>query len=300
MPLSRLLFVALVIAIAAVSACSSGTGDNDFTPGSTASLSVISTIYPVTYLAERVGGDRVDVQSLAKPGIDAHDFEPSPRDIIELRSADVFVYTDPAFEVWVEDALDSLGSDDLLTITTADLPSGDDSDPHVWLNPVKAGEQARAIQTAFASADPAGADTYRANTDDLVTELQTLDNEFTSELVSCSLNTIVVSHLAYGHLAERYELDQIGLADLSAEFETTPRRVADIIEQIELLGIGHILQEPILSDDLAQTVADETGAVILPLHPLESLTSAEVDTGDDYFTVMRRNLQSLKTALGCS
>lgn len=290
----------LVVAIAAVAACSSGTG-NGGTSVTPDILTVVTTIYPVTYFAERVGGESATVRSLAKPGVEAHDFEPSPRDIIDLRNTDVFIYTNPAFEVWVEDALDTVGGDDLVAVSTADLETQDEkTDPHVWLDPIKASEQVRAIRAAFIAANPDGSDTYTANANALLSELLALDAEIAEALASCSLNTIVVSHLAYGHFASRYGIQQIGLADFSAEFETTPRRVAEIIEQIRQLGVGYILQEPILSDDLAQTVSDETGAEILPLHPLESLTPAEQDAGDTYFTVMGRNLESLKTALECS
>lgn len=308
----RLSLALLAVAFTTVVACSSS-GDTSGSPAS--SLNVVTTIYPVTYFAERIGGERVAVGSLAKPGVEAHDFEPSPGDIIALREADVFVYTDPAFEVWVEDALANVGSNGPIAVRTANLEADHDDeqdaaesddhdhggvDPHVWLNPREAIEQVRAIQAAFIEADSVGVETYATNADILVTELQTLDVEIASALTSCTLDTIVVSHLAYGHFAERYAITQIGLADLSAEFETTPRRIADIIEQIKLLGVGHILQEPILNDDLANTVAGETGAEILPLHPLESLTSAELEAGDTYFTVMRRNLDSLKIALNCS
>lgn len=305
----------LVVAITAVTACSSGTDNDGIASGPADTLNVITTIYPVTYFAERVGGESATVRSLAKPGVEAHDFEPSPRDIIDLRNADVFIYTSPAFEVWVEDALDTVGGDNLRVVATADLSGleiqgdhghedeenhGDGIDPHVWLNPLEAIGQVRTIQAAFSEVDAAGTELYAANADALVAELQALDTDIAAALNSCALDHMVVSHEAYGHLAERYNIEQIGLADLSAEFETTPRRIADIIEQIQELGISYILQEPILSDDLAQTVSDETGAEILPMHPIESLTPAELDAGDTYFTVMRRNLESLKTALECS
>lgn len=299
----------LLTSIALIAAACGSGGDSGTTVGSpsvqvtdtsTPVLEVVTTIYPVTYFAERIGEDRVEVRRLVPPGVEAHDFEPTSNDIIDLRNADVFVYTDPSFEVWVEDALENAASDELIVVKSANIPAGEDvGDPHVWLNPVEAVEQVRAIQSALSSADPAGTEWYRANADALAAELRQLDDEYSQALASCALDTMIVSHEAYGHMAEQYGLKQAGLAGLSPEFETTPGRIADIIEQIELLGVGHILQEPIVSDALAETVADETGAEILPLHPLESLTPAEAEVGDDYFSVMRRNLDSLKIALNC-
>ncbi len=300
----RFLRSAIAAAVLAVFvACSSGSGTVDGSPTPVPSLSVVTTIYPVTYFAERIGGERVEVRSLAKPGVEAHDFEPTPGDIIEITKADVLIYTDPSFEGWVENAVESVGGESLTVVRTANLGGDphdhDGIDPHVWLDPLLAAEQVRTIQAAFVVADSAGTELYRDNANALTAELSELDRGFASALDSCELDHIVVSHEAYGHLAERYRLVQIGLADLSAEFETTPQRIADIIEQMGSIGVGHILQEPILSDDLAETVAAETGADILPLHPLESLTAAELENGDDYFSVMRRNLDSLRTALRC-
>jgi zinc transport system substrate-binding protein len=283
------------VVLAMLAACDGGGGETPSAGSPTPVLSVVTTIYPVTYFAERTGGERVEVLSLVRPGVEAHDFEPTPGDIRAINTADVLVYVDPAFETWVPDTVRSAGSG-LLVVETGDLS---DVDPHVWLNPVQAADQARRIATALSTADPAGADFYSASSGALIAELLLLDSEFAEALSSCALGHMVVSHEAYGHLEDRYGVEQIGLAALSAEFESTPQRIADVIREMERLGVSHILQEPLLSDDLAKTVAAETGAELLTLHPLESLTQAEADGGDTYFTVMRRNLESLVTALHC-
>lgn len=285
--------VLLTVAVSCGGGSSATPGGGTPTPPPT--LSVITTIYPVTYFAERIGGERVSVRSLVRPGVEAHDFEPTPGDIRVMSSADVLVYVDPGFEIWVDDAVNSLNND-LVVVRTGDLT---DADPHLWLNPVQAADQARRIEAGFVDADAIGASAYASNAEALVAEILELDREFTEVLRSCDLSHIVVSHEAFGHLADRYGLEQIALAGLSAEFESTPQRIAAVIDEMERLGISHILQEPILSDDLAKTVAAETGAALLPLHPLESLTQEQVDAGDTYFTVMRRNLESLNTALQC-
>lgn len=247
-----------------------------------------------------------------RPGVEAHDFEPTPGDIRQISSADVLIYVNRNFEEWVTDAITSVGGE-FIVVETADLPGEvnesdeedehghdhDGEDPHVWLNPADAIEQVRAIQTGLTEADDEGAAIYQQNADTLIKELNELDAEFSTALSSCTLDHIVVSHEAYGHLAERYGLEQIGLADLSAEFESTPQRVTQVIQEMQRLGVSHILQEPILSDALAETVAAETGAEILPLFPLEALTPDQANSGENFFTLMRQNMESLKTALNC-
>jgi zinc transport system substrate-binding protein len=363
----RRLLVALTLPVLLViAACAS----DDPSPVSTAApepeLDVITTLYAVTYFSERVGGERAQVESLIKAGVDAHAFEPVPSDVIAIGEADVLVFNHPAFESWVADAINAANSQSLVVVKTADLPDdieiahdhgdedghGEDEhgdhegehgkhgseetelvealahvieevehgdhdddehadkedehghdasmDPHVWLSPLKAIKQVRVIQDAFSTADPEGAGLYTQNANTLVDELRTLDAEFSAGLSSCSMDHMIVSHEAYRHLAEAYGIEQIGLQGLSTEGETTPQQVAQIVEKITELGSRHLLQEPIAGSALVETVAAETGSEILPLHPMESLTPAELDRGATYFTIMIENLRSLRVALGCS
>jgi zinc transport system substrate-binding protein len=316
-------FAAIAVALAIATLAFSGCGSDDAsspTPA-TARLDILTTIYPLTYFTERIGGDRVTVTSIISPGVEAHDFEPTPGDIRRISEADVLIYNHPAFETWIEDAIGTAGNGALVIVKAADLPDdlefADDrgaeeeeepggnahedgeTDPHVWLNPVEAAAQARAIETALAQADPEGAALFKANADALAAELMDVDQQYADALASCQLDEIVVSHLAYGHLAERYGLHELGLSGLSPEFESGPQQIAAIVDEMRALGISYILQEPIADDRLAETVAAETRATILPLHPLESLTQGETDAGETFFTIMAKNLESLKTALGC-
>jgi zinc transport system substrate-binding protein len=148
-------------------------------------------------------------------------------------------------------------------------------------------------------ADPAGADIYRQNAAKLIRDLNDLHRRFRAGLGECEIKTIVVSHEAYSHLALRYGLSQLGLTGSTPEAESQPRSVAEIATKMRELDIRNILVEPILSEKLAEAVAKETGATLLPLHPLETLTAAQKDAGDDYFTVMERNLETLQIALRC-
>ena len=277
-------------------------------------IAVITTTYPLTYFAERIGGNRVVVTQLMKPGVEAHDFEPAPSDIRAITNSYVFIYNHPAFESWALNAAtaSNSGSDSQTVIvqtinleTTGEDHGGqadDDSnfDPHVWLNPVKAQEQADRILSALIEVDPDGATIYVRNADALEVELRALDDLTSKKLSNCELGSVVVSHLAFGHMADRYDFDQIGLTGLSPEFERGPSQLVKVLEEIGELGIKHILQEPIVSDRLAETVAGETGAELLTLHPLEVRTSDEASKGVNYIDIMKSNGDAVSTALRCS
>jgi len=307
---NRTLVLALLalVSIAAI-ACESDRNKSDGDE-----IAVITTTYPLTYLAERIGGDRITVTQLVKPGVEAHDFEPAPSDVRAISNSDVFIYNHPAFESWALNAAtasSSSGSSPTVTVQTINLElegedhggqAHDDSvlDAHVWLNPLEAQEQADRILSALIEADPEGSQVFTRNADGLDVELRSLDDLIAGRLSNCDLNSVVVSHLAFGHMAERYGFDQIGLAGLSPEFESGPTQIASVIEQINELNIEHIMQEPIVSDRLAETVSAETGAQLLTLHPLEVRTSSEVSEGLDYIDIMKSNAEALSTALRCS
>jgi len=164
---------------------------------------------------------------------------------------------------------------------------------------VEAVEQVRAIQAAFTNADQAGASAYAENANVLIAELLAIDKKFIDGLESCALDHVIVSHEAYGHMAERYGFEQIGLSGFSTEVEPGPQRIAKIIDEIKILGVNHVLQEPIGNQKLAESVAADTNTEVLPFHPMESLTPEEFDSGETYFSIMDENLKSLRAALRC-
>jgi zinc transport system substrate-binding protein len=265
---------------------------------------VYTTTYPLTFMTERIGGDRVAVTQLVKPGVEAHDFEPAPSDVLSISIADMFIFNHPSFEGWalnVVTASRSGGNGSTVAVQTIDSEVDESPfDPHVWLNPLKAQLQAQRILAALIAADPDGSTEYERNASVLGDDLQALDDRISTRLSSCDLASVVVSHLAFGHMAERYEFHQIGLSGLSPEFESGPSHLAGVIEQMNALGVRYILQEPIVRNRLAKTVAAETGAKLLDLHPLEVRTSSEASAGKDYFAIMEANAESLHTALRCS
>ena len=173
-------------------------------------------------------------------------------------------------------------------------------DPHFWLDPLRAITQAERIAGALIEADPAGADVYRANLAALSSELRALHAEFEAGLSSCTHREFVTSHSAYGYLALAYGLEQVSVSGLSPGFEPSPQRLAGIADRINDLGIEAVLIEPVLSGSNEQVLASETGAGIYKIHPMDGVTLDELTEHDDYFGLMRDNLNSLRAVMDCS
>jgi zinc transport system substrate-binding protein len=283
------LIVRVVLILVLLLALGAGCGSDEGT--ARGRISVAAAFYPLAYAAEQIGGNQVDVRNLTPPGAEPHDVELSARDVGRIRAADVVLYLGSGFQPGFERAVD--GADgkkvDLLGQQTM-ISAEEGVDPHVWLDPVRYAYQARLIGDALGR--PEGAKPFGAR-------LLKLDAEFERGLARCDRREIVTSHAAFGYLAHRYRLEQIALTGGTPEAEPTARDLERLVEQVERSDATTIFFETLVSPRLAETVARETAAETAVLNPLEGLTEDEIAAGEDYFTVMRANLATLRQALGC-
>jgi zinc transport system substrate-binding protein len=298
------IILALVAGIAALGAtiAAAGCGGNDASGARDDEQQVVAAFYPLAYATERVAGDGVEVTNLTPPGTEPHDVELSARSVERVRFADLVLLLGGGFQPSLERAAEDVDGTvlDLLQGLRLREPVEEqaeedehaekvDSDPHVWLDPVRysriAGRIADAIPGASAKV--------------LQRNLTELDREFRNGLARCDRRTIVTSHAAFGYLAERYGLEQVPIAGLSPEAEPTPQHLEQIVRDVRTTGATTIFFETLVSPRLAETVARETGAKTAVLNPIEGLTPDQADEGEDYLSLMRENLVSLRKALGC-
>jgi len=255
-----------------------------------------------------VGGDLVDVRNLTPPGVEPHDLELAPDDLEAVLSADLVLYVGAGFQPAVEDAVgqadgtvvDVLDEADTLTLSQDGAGSGSAIDPHIWLDVKRFGGVVGLVAETLAGLDPGHAGAFRANAAAYEDELATLDAGFRDGLASCSSRLLVVSHAAFGYLADAYGLTQVPIAGISPEAEPDPARLAELKALVEREHVTTIFTEELASPKVAETLASEAGVTTAVLNPLEGLTQAQLDAGADYGSVMRRNLETLRGALGCS
>lgn len=289
------------------------TGCGGDSAGADGKLSVVTAFYPLQFVSERVGGDAVTVSTLTKPGAEPHDVELTARQVGAVADAGVIVYLG-GFQPAVDDAVKQNGGDRALDATTAvemiSAQEADDhaeegeahaeesggTDPHVWLDPTRLASIADKVAERLGKADPAHAADFTARAAALRTELTTLDGEFKTGLADCTRRELVTSHTAFGYLANRYELAQIGITGIDPEAEPSPQRLAEVAAEAREHGTTTIFFETLVSPKVAETIAKEVGAQTAVLDPIEGLT----DDSADYFSVMRANLTALKLGLECS
>jgi zinc transport system substrate-binding protein len=272
-------------------------------------MTAVATFYPLQYLAQRISGDRMEVTGLVPTGVEPHDYNPSPKDMVAIQRAELFIYNGAGLEAFAPQIIAGLPTDGPIVVnatqglqmTTASAHGGEgnDPDPHVWLDPHLYSQQAQLIHHALAQADQDGAAVYNANLSLLQDDLAKLEREMSDGLASCSRNTVVTAHRAFGYMAEKFNLHHIALAGLAPEEEPSPAHMKQLIEEIELTGTSYIFFESLTTPAVAEAIARETGAKTLEMNPLEGLTKDQLRSGEDYFTIMRQNLANLRTALEC-
>jgi zinc transport system substrate-binding protein len=280
--------LAAALALSGLTACG-----NDKEPATTSKVDVVAGFYPLQFVAERIGGPQVAVASLTQPGAEPHDMELKPSQILHIAEADLVLYL-KNFQPEVDQAVEQNASDKSIDVATVSPLV--DQDLHVWLDPTRLAGIADATAAKLAATDPANAAAYTQAASALRADLVRLDQEFASGLQTCDRREIVTSHAAFGYLARRYRLTQIGLTGLSPEEEPTPQRLTEVAQQAKAAGATTIFFESLVSPRVAQTLADEIGAKTAVLDPIEGLAAGSTE---DYLSVMRANLAALREALGC-
>jgi zinc transport system substrate-binding protein len=301
-----------LLALATVTGCTDGASGND--PDR---VDVVAALYPLQFVAERVGGDAVRVTNLVKPGAEPHDLELNPGQVGQISDAELVVYL-AGFQPSVDEAVaqqagdrafDVAGVQPLLDATAAThTHEGEDGgaehgepaggkDPHVWLDPTRLATIGDRLAERLGAIDPDRAADYTARARTLRADLEALDREYAEGLRDCQRRELVTSHTAFGYLAQRYHLEQIGVAGLTPQDEPAAGRLAEVAAEARRHGATTIFFETLVSPKVAETIAREIGARTAVLDPLEGLPPGS--TGD-YFSVMRDNLAALTTALGCA
>lgn len=296
-----------VLALAAVLGVLPLAGCGAAAPEQSGRPEVAAAFYPLAFVASRVAGDHADVVNLTRPGGEPHDLELTFTETVTVADADLVVLLggfqpsvdETAANVAEGRVLDAASVVDLEPVhaSAGDAHDHGDLDPHFWQDPVRMAALADAVADELSAIDPAHRDDYLANARHLDADLSALDAEYRSGLADCELDTVVVSHDAFGYLA-RYGLHFEAINGLSPDAEPSPADLARLQDLARDEGITTIFSERLASPKLADTLAGELGVTTAVLDPVEGLSDATAD--EDYLSLMRTNLAALEEANRCS
>lgn len=297
--------ISLILFALLVTGCTSSDKDDN------AALTIYTSIYPIQYAVERIGGDTVDAKSVYPPGVDAHTYEPSSKDMTSIASGDAFIYLGAGMEGFAETAAAALKNQDVQLVElgkreelfhTEEEQQVDDGhhhgdhNPHIWLDPLRMIDMADLIKEELIDLNPDKQDLYTDNFNALKEDLLALDQSYQDTLQPKENKKILVTHAAYGYWEERYGIEQIAIKGLSSSDEPSQKELTSIIEQAKKYKLDYILFEQNSSDHVSEIMQEQIGAKALHIHNLAVLTDNDIKNDSDYLSLMKHNLKVLDEA----
>ncbi len=303
------LLLALILGLAGCSAPSQA--------ADTGRLQIVASSFPVYDFARTLAGDRADIRLLLKPGQEVHAYDPTPQDIIAMETCDLFLYGGGESDAWIADLLEAgdiqgetfrmMDWTDLLEeeeLEGADHDHDHDHeaaayDEHVWTSPVNVMAIVEGLCQSLCRIDPAGAGQYQANTAAYLEQLSALDTTF-REIVATAKRQVVVfgDRFPFLYFAREYGLRyQAAFPGCSAQTEPSFQTVSRLVDYVRADQIPVVFQVELSNGQIAQAIAEETGAQVLTFHSCHNLTAEEFSQGETYLSLMAQNAENLRKAL---
>lgn len=291
-------------------------------------IKVVASLFPQYDFANQIGGEFVEASLILPPGVEAHAFDPTPRDIISISEAEIFLYTSDDMEPWVSLLIENIDTkktqvinlSENVTLIEADHhheegetheeseareeeehEEGDEHyDPHYWLDPQNALIMVEDIKAALVLAMPENEAIFSENADRLIAELKALDEEIEGAVGKFESRTILSGgHFAFGYFAHRYGLEHLSPYNgFSPDAEPLNQNIQELMDTLEQSKANAIFYEELIDPRVAETISEQTGAEMYLLHGAHNLSKEELKDGITYVQIMKDNLERLKVGLG--
>ena len=306
------ILICAVLCMAVMCSC----GDSGTSPDG---LKIVCTAFPQYDYVRNILGTDEDVTLLLDDGADLHSYEPTATDIIEIGSADLFIYIGGTSDEWVEGALKSANSETLKTIALMDIVETYDvdyvagmekehshnhegeheKDEHIWLSLRNSAEITQVLSDMICEIDSANAEKYKANAENYISALNELDGEYKSAVESASRNVLLFAdRFPFRYLVEDYNLEyHAAFSGCSSESEASFQTMAFLIDKTKELNLPVVITIEGSDGSIAEMICKETGAKTVTLDSCQSVSSDDIENGTSYINIMKNNLEILREAL---
>ena len=321
--MKRLLSIVLAVVLSlSLCACSKQKRQNE-------KLTIVTTVFAVYDFAREIGGDCIDAKLLLKPGAEAHSYEPTPQDIVSISESDVFIYVGGENDEWVEEILESIDTDGITCLKLMDCidkkyaeeevegmevhehheeeenpdeehgEEHEEWDEHVWTSPVNAIAISSRMMDVFSRLDSKNAAVYKKNFNEYSEKLSHLDTQI-REVISGSKRKKII----FGdRFPLRYFVEEYGLSYYAAfpgcasNNEASAATIAFLVDKVREDDIPVVFKIELTNENMAKTIAEENNAKILTFYSMHNISKDDYDNGESYYSLMNKNLESLKEAL---
>ncbi len=298
----------LIVSIFIISGCSLS-DDNKKT--------IIATNFPAYDFAREITkGSDIEVKMLLKPGSESHDYEPSPKDIISISKASMFIYVGGESDEWVDDLLDTIDTSNIQIVKMIDEVNAvyeetvdgmtieedeeeEEYDEHVWTSPRNVIAISRAITDKVHKIDPENYSLYESNYSSYKFKLEELDNSFKDVVNNSNRKELIFAD----RFPFRYFVDDYGLGyyaafpGCSSETEASAKTISFLINKVKEDNIPVILTIEFSNKKIAKTISKETGTKVLEFNSAHNISKEDFENGKTYLDIMNDNLKVLKEAL---
>ena len=296
-------------------------------------ISVVTTIFPQYDFVRQIAGDYVDLTMLLKPGEETHSYEPTPQDIIAIQNSDVFIYVGGENDAWVEEILESMPDEDMITLklldcvdtveeeqvegmqeetghsheeedghvheNEEDAHSVHEIDEHVWTDPENASAITGEIRDILMEKDPSNRDIYEENTRSYQEKLSELDREFHEVVDSAERNLVIFGdRFPFRYFADAYGLDYYAaFPGCASDTEPSAATMAFLINKVKEEKVPAVLKMELSSDNIANAIAEATGTEVRTFYSCHNLSADDFENGETYLSMMQKNVETLKEVL---
>ena len=274
---------------------------------------IVTTSFPCYDFARQIAGDAAQVRMLIRPGTEVHSYEPTPADILAIGDSDLFVAIGGESDAWIDGILGSMGGGAPRSIFLMDSVEAleeeevegyehhheTELDEHIWTSPKNALKMLQSAADAICEVDPAHAEIYRKNAKEYESAIAELDARLTEIVQNGVRNEMIFAdRFPFLYLAHDYGISyRAAFNSCTAESEPSAQKMVELIQAIENDHIPVIYTIEMSNGAIARTLADETGAEILNMHSMQTVTQVEFDAGETYITLMRKNLDAIERGL---
>ncbi|NNG67001.1 zinc ABC transporter solute-binding protein [Caldanaerobacter subterraneus] len=289
-------FLAILIAFTLILSLASCTAK----PSETSKPLVYASFYPIYDLTSKIAGDKLTVKNIIPFNESPHGWEPSAKEMTEIAKAKAVIYLGMTMEdPWINKVKEAAPNTEFFEVSKGIEPikKGNAINPHPWLSPKEALIIIKNIKDALVDIDPSNKDYFEKNYQNLKSEIENLDKQYREELSKTRLKTVVLFHSAFAYVARDYGLKQEPLVGMSAEAEPSPARISELVDLIKKEGIKYVFVEGMAPAKPMETIAKESGAQIMRISTIGTLSKEDMERNADFISLMKENLEKLKKGL---
>ena len=281
-------------------------------------ITIVTTNFPsydfARAITKNVNG--IKVKMVVNPGVDTHDFEPTPKDIIDIKESDLFIYVGGDSDEWVSDILNDMEKENTKIVKLLDLvevipeenvegmeeeliEEEEDLDEHVWTSPVNAIEIVEKLKNKIIEIDNNNSNLYEKNASDYIEKIKDIDNKIV-DIVSNSKRKVLVfaDRFPILYFVKQYSLDYYAaFKGCAHETEASAKTISFLISKIKEEKIPVVFHIELSNSKIADTIKNETGVKILEFNAAHNISKEDFDKGITYVDIMNKNIISLKEAL---